>query len=201
MSERIVIVGGGFAGASVARRLEKRVPDADIRLVSPDDYMLYLPLLPQVAAGFLPAAAAVADDVAPIGYGLTDLPAQQARARLAVDLVHGEHVLIAGGPRSGRSTALRTISGALARDTSPTDVHLYAIDCGANALLPLDGGHIAGALYEGLKRSLAKLFRRPDPGYVDTAKMLPIAYAVGGLILLSGVVLILADLIDPIKLF
>jgi len=31
--------------------------------------------------------------------------------------------------------------------------------------------------------------------------MLPVAYAVGGLILVSGVVLILADLIDPIKLF
>ena len=68
-------------------------------------------------------------------------------------------------------------------------------------LLPLDGGHIAGALYEGLKRSLARVFRRPDPGYVDTAKMLPVAYAVGGLILISGVVLILADLIDPISLF
>lgn len=68
-------------------------------------------------------------------------------------------------------------------------------------LLPLDGGHIAGALYEGLKRAWARLRGRPDPGYVDTAKMLPVAYAVGGLILISGVVLILADLIDPIRLF
>jgi membrane-associated protease RseP (regulator of RpoE activity) len=68
-------------------------------------------------------------------------------------------------------------------------------------LLPLDGGHIAGALYEALKRSLARLFRRPDPGHVDTAKMLPVAYVVGGIILISGVVLILADIIDPIRLF
>lgn len=68
-------------------------------------------------------------------------------------------------------------------------------------LLPLDGGHILGALYEGLKRLLARLRGRPDPGYVDTAKMLPVAYAVGGLILVSGIVLILADLIDPIRLF
>lgn len=59
MSERVVVVGGGFAGASVARRLEKLTPDADVRLVCPDDYMLYLPLLPQVAAGLLPAPAAV----------------------------------------------------------------------------------------------------------------------------------------------
>ena len=59
MGERVVVVGGGFAGASVARRLEKLAPDADIRLVCPDDYMLYLPLLPQVAAGVLPPRAAV----------------------------------------------------------------------------------------------------------------------------------------------
>lgn len=68
-------------------------------------------------------------------------------------------------------------------------------------LLPLDGGHIAGALYEGLRRWLARVFRRPDPGYVDTARMLPVAYVVGGFIAISGIVLILADLIDPIKLF
>jgi membrane-associated protease RseP (regulator of RpoE activity) len=68
-------------------------------------------------------------------------------------------------------------------------------------LLPLDGGHIAGALYEILKRSLARLFKRPDPGHVDTAKMLPVAYVVGAAILVSGVVLVLADIIDPIRLF
>jgi membrane-associated protease RseP (regulator of RpoE activity) len=68
-------------------------------------------------------------------------------------------------------------------------------------LLPLDGGHIAGALYEALRRAWAKLRHRPDPGYVDTARMLPVAYAVGAVIMVSGVVLILADLIDPIRLF
>jgi len=68
-------------------------------------------------------------------------------------------------------------------------------------LLPLDGGHIVGALYEALKRGLARLLRRPDPGHVDTAKMLPVAYLVGAVIAVSGFVLILADLIDPIRLF
>lgn len=68
-------------------------------------------------------------------------------------------------------------------------------------LLPLDGGHIAGALYEAAKRALARVFRRPDPGHVDTARMLPVAYAVGGVILISGIVLILADIITPITLF
>ncbi|MCX4549028.1 FtsK/SpoIIIE domain-containing protein [Streptomyces sp. NBC_01387] len=77
------------------------------------------------------------EDVPPIGYGLTDLPAQQARKPLAIDLVNGEHTMLVGGARSGRSTALRTLGGAIARETSPSDVHVYAIDCGSNALLPL----------------------------------------------------------------
>ena len=57
-------------------------------------------------------------------------------------------------------------------------------------LLPLDGGHIAGALYEALRRGFAQAARRPDPGYVDVAKLLPIAYAVASVLLVMGVVLI-----------
>ncbi len=68
-------------------------------------------------------------------------------------------------------------------------------------LLPMDGGHIVGAIYEALKRALARLFRRPDPGHVDTARMLPVAWAVGIVVALSGAVLIIADIFDPIRLF
>lgn len=68
-------------------------------------------------------------------------------------------------------------------------------------LLPLDGGHILGAIVEGIRRTFAKIFRRPDPGYLDTAKMLPVAYAVFAFIAVSSVVLIVADLIDPVRLF
>ncbi|RMB59773.1 M50 family metallopeptidase [Tessaracoccus antarcticus] len=68
-------------------------------------------------------------------------------------------------------------------------------------LVPLDGGHIAGAIYEWLRRGVNRLRGRPDPGAVDTARMLPVAYLVGGFLLLGGVVLILADIITPISLF
>jgi membrane-associated protease RseP (regulator of RpoE activity) len=68
-------------------------------------------------------------------------------------------------------------------------------------LPPLDGGHIAGALYEWVRRKGAKVFGRRDPGFFDTARLLPVAYAVGGLLLLSGVALILADIISPVQLF
>jgi NADH dehydrogenase len=49
-----VIVGGGFAGHRAARSLAKRVGDtAEIVLINPTDYFLYLPLLPEVAAGVI----------------------------------------------------------------------------------------------------------------------------------------------------
>ncbi len=67
-------------------------------------------------------------------------------------------------------------------------------------LLPLDGGHIAGALYEGLRRTWARLRHRPDPGFVDVAKLLPVAYVVAGALLVMGVVLIAGDLVAPISI-
>jgi hypothetical protein len=52
-----------------------------------------------------------------------------------------------------------------------------------------------------VRRAFARLRGRPDPGPVDTARLLPVAYVVGAIILISGAVLILADIIDPIRLF
>jgi NADH:quinone reductase (non-electrogenic) len=51
---RIVIVGGGFAGYFAARRLCRKLPnEAEVVLLNPRDYFLYLPLLPEVAGGIL----------------------------------------------------------------------------------------------------------------------------------------------------
>jgi NADH dehydrogenase FAD-containing subunit len=51
---RIVIVGAGFAGYQAARTLSRKFRGAaEIVLVNPNDYFLYLPLLPEVAAGVL----------------------------------------------------------------------------------------------------------------------------------------------------
>ena len=67
-------------------------------------------------------------------------------------------------------------------------------------ILPLDGGHVASALYEALRRKLAQVRGRPDPGPVDTARLLPVAYVVAGSLLLMGVIVIWADLVKPISL-
>ncbi|MEU1625801.1 NAD(P)/FAD-dependent oxidoreductase [Streptomyces sp. NPDC020096] len=52
---KILVVGAGFAGIGCIRRLERRLTpgEADIALVTPYAYQLYLPLLPQVASGVL----------------------------------------------------------------------------------------------------------------------------------------------------
>src|SRR4051794_37573202 len=52
--EKVVIVGGGFAGFNAARALRRALPrgsSTEIVLVNRTDYFLYLPLLPEVAAG------------------------------------------------------------------------------------------------------------------------------------------------------
>jgi membrane-associated protease RseP (regulator of RpoE activity) len=68
-------------------------------------------------------------------------------------------------------------------------------------LMPLDGGHVAGALIEAIRRGFAKLFRRPDPGPVDTAKAIPVTFAI--VILLGGMTVLLtyADIVNPIDIF
>jgi membrane-associated protease RseP (regulator of RpoE activity) len=67
-------------------------------------------------------------------------------------------------------------------------------------LLPLDGGHVAGALWEGARRQIARVRRRADPGPTDVARLLPIAYAASALLIAMSVLLIYADLVNPIKL-
>ena len=67
-------------------------------------------------------------------------------------------------------------------------------------ILPLDGGHVAGALYEGSRRQLARLRGRPDPGPVDVARMMPVAYVVAVVLVGIGAVVIFADLVKPITL-
>lgn len=68
-------------------------------------------------------------------------------------------------------------------------------------LLPLDGGHVLGALYEGARRRIAKLFKRKDPGPFDIAKMLPVTYVAATLMMVMGALLIYADIVKPVNVF
>ncbi len=67
-------------------------------------------------------------------------------------------------------------------------------------LVPLDGGHVAGALWEGLRRQVARVRHRPDPGPVDAARAMPLAYVVVLVMVGMSLVLAYADLVNPVTL-
>ena len=116
---RVVVVGAGFAGFNAARALHRRLQaSAEVVVVNPTDYFLYVPLLPEVAAGILdPRRVAV-----PLASALPEV-------RLAVGTVHGiDH--------PGRAVTYRDPDG---RDRRLEYDHLL-ITCGSvNKLLPIPG--------------------------------------------------------------
>ncbi|MEU3964760.1 site-2 protease family protein [Streptomyces buecherae] len=67
-------------------------------------------------------------------------------------------------------------------------------------LLPLDGGHIAGALWESVRRKAARVFRRPDPGPFDVAKLMPVAYVVAGIFICFTLLVLIADVVNPVRI-
>ena len=77
----IVIVGGGFAGMAVARRLERRLrpSEAEIVLLSQENYTLFTPMLPEVTSGELE-----------VRHVVTPIRAQLQRARFV--LAHVEEI-------------------------------------------------------------------------------------------------------------
>nr|WP_239478809.1 site-2 protease family protein [Rothia sp. ZJ1223] len=68
-------------------------------------------------------------------------------------------------------------------------------------LLPLDGGHVLGALWESVRRGFARLAGKPDPGAFDAARLLPLTFVVAGSFMVMSLVLIVADIFKPVSLF
>ncbi|GAA3528773.1 FtsK/SpoIIIE domain-containing protein [Aeromicrobium panaciterrae] len=98
----------------------------------------WLPPLPeQLSLDSLSVAAPEDGVIPPIPLGRSDIPHLQQQVDEVWDLEGGGHLMIAGQSRSGRSSSLRVLAGAIARQCSPADVHLYGLDAGNNALLPL----------------------------------------------------------------
>lgn len=65
-------------------------------------------------------------------------------------------------------------------------------------LLPLDGGHMLGAIFEGIRNMWAKARGKPKPAPFDTARLIGLSYVVAGLFLVMTVILILADIVNPV---
>lgn len=70
-----------------------------------------------------------------VPLGLADDPLGQRQDAFGWDVADGGHLGFAGGPRSGRTTALRTLAGALATWFGPDELHLYAVHAGGLSTL------------------------------------------------------------------
>ncbi|MGN6608477.1 MAG: FtsK/SpoIIIE domain-containing protein [Jatrophihabitans sp.] len=130
--------------------LVQAIRGADARLGLPPQHSPWLPALPDLlTTDELARIGGVPDGAVPsVPFALEDLPGQQARRVAAIEWSRFGHLFIAGAPRSGRSQALRTIAGMVAAHVSTADVHLYGIDCGNGALLPLTALPHCGAVVQ-----------------------------------------------------
>jgi membrane-associated protease RseP (regulator of RpoE activity) len=163
-------------------------------------------MVPESPAAVLPA---VGNNIAQIGGVVFQLPqklvgvAQAAFSSaprdpngpisvVGVGRVAGEVASMEQVPLSSR---VATLIGLMA------GVNLALFVFNLIPLLPLDGGHVLGALYEGVRRFAAKLFKKKDPGPFDIAKMLPVTYVAATVLLVMGALLIYADIVKPVNLF
>jgi DNA segregation ATPase FtsK/SpoIIIE, S-DNA-T family len=125
--------------------------------------------------------------------GLLDDPARQWQGRWDLDLTRaGGHAVIVGGPRSGRSTLLRTLVVGLALTHTPREVAIYGVDLLGGGLagvadLPHVGG-VAGRgdrervrrIAETVRSMLDERERVFREHHIDSLEGLHSAHATGG---------------------
>lgn len=100
-----------------------------------------------------------------VPLGWVDRPFEQTRGVLELDLSGAAgHVAIVGAPQSGKSTALRTLVGALALTHGPGELSIYCLDLGGGSLSALAGlpqvGAVAGRLQPDLVRRTVSMVER-----------------------------------------
>ncbi len=134
--------------------LVKAIRGAEARIGIQKQHSPWLPALPEVVTLARvrelllerdPQAAA-RDTCVP--WALEDRPDDQDQIARTFTLGKDGHLFLIGGARSGRSTALRTIAGALAQNVAARDLNIYGLDCGNGALLPLTALPHTGAVVQ-----------------------------------------------------
>ncbi|MDO4243925.1 MAG: RIP metalloprotease [Actinomyces sp.] len=127
------------------------------------------------------------------GLGLEDRSSEGLVSLVGVGRIAGETSAAGAGsgtvPFSVRAFFMLSLLGSL-------NLALFAFNL--LPLPPLDGGHVAGACWEGLRRVIARLRGRPDPGYVDTARLQPVGQAGFILLLVMAGLLIWVDIVAPL---
>ncbi len=159
---------GGDGGPPTPSRSGREAPSVldvvveRLRGQGPPAHEVWLPPLAEPAAldALLPPLTETSDrGLSPVGFpangqlavpiGIVDRPYDQRRDVLWAQLSGAAgHVVVAGGPQSGKSTLLRTLIGAAALTHTPTEVQFYCVDLGGGTLGPLAGlphvGSVAG---------------------------------------------------------
>ena len=81
-----------------------------------------------------------------VPLGTVDRPREQRRDTLTVDLSGSAgHLAVVGGPRSGKSTVLRSVVTGMALTTTPLETQLFVLDFGGGTFTGLTGlPHVSG---------------------------------------------------------
>ncbi|NUS10634.1 MAG: type VII secretion protein EccCa [Streptomyces sp.] len=149
----------------LVRRLEGRGPEAHQVWLPPLDAPPSLDrLMPlRVSERGLQATGWVPLGALAVPLGIVDRPFEQRRDPLVLDFGGAAgHGLVIGGPRSGKSTLLRTLVASFALTHTPAEVQFYCLDFGGGALRGVDGlahvGGVAGRLEpDRVRRAVAEV--------------------------------------------
>lgn len=142
-------------------------------------------------------------------------------ARLPIALWDVGRSIFTGAPRDSGGVMSVVGIGRIAADATSSDVTassggwmrsaalLLSILASLNMALfvfnllpfpPLDGGHIVPAIYEWIRRGIARVRGREVPPPVDTARLMPLTYTMGTILVAMTVLLMIADIVVPISL-
>ncbi|SDS63559.1 Membrane-associated protease RseP, regulator of RpoE activity [Agromyces flavus] len=177
-----VTVQAGFVGIGPATETVRQPVTAVLPMVGENV---------QAVAGIIVNLPQRIVDVAEAAFGPEERDPNGPISVVGVGRVAGEIASLDEVPLASKAAGLVGILASL-------NIALFVFNL--IPLLPLDGGHIAGALWEAIRRGWAKLRRRPDPGPVDLAKLMPLTFAV--VVILGGMsaLLIYADIVKPVSL-
>jgi membrane-associated protease RseP (regulator of RpoE activity) len=103
----------------------------------------------------------------------------------------GEISSMSGVPIVAKSYDILSLLGSL-------NIALFVLNL--LPLLPLDGGHILGAVWEAIRNGVARLFGRKARGPVDMAKLMPLTFAVVTVLIAVSALLIVADIVKPVSI-